>query len=76
MKFIAYLITSNGVDGKAPERIDFASDVEQERDEAFKALKPPNYYSKVERIVDQEQAVNQAKAKLNGLDKFLLGFPS
>lgn len=74
-KRIAYLITSNDVDGRGPTVIEQAFWDEQDRDTAFNG-KPENvrcYLGKREQIVDEEPTKKAALAKLNGLDRLLLG---
>lgn len=74
MKQIVYLITSNGVDGRGKESIDFAVFNEETRNNAFNAFhKYKTYYSKVDRIIDVELQQKQSLAKLNALDKLLIG---
>lgn len=72
-KRIAYLITDNGIDGMAPTSIMQAFWEEHDRDLVYGESKNKAYYSTIEQIVDVEPAKKQARCKLNGLDRLLLG---
>ena len=72
-KFIAYTIVDNDVDGRGPSRIVAAYMFEEKRDEAFEANKNKNYLSKGEVIVDKEKRKAEALAKLDGIDRLVLG---
>ncbi len=70
MKLIAYLLGSNGVDGREPtytERVFFD---ESQRDAALK--EKPGYYSSQNQIVDVEEMQKAALAKLTPLEKAVL----
>ncbi len=75
-KKIAYTITSNGIDGREPTVIGEAFWDEGQRDIAWNQLEPDQrtWLSKGELIVDVDKAVKEAVAKLNGLDRLVLGF--
>lgn len=72
-KSIVYLITEHGMDGRAPETIMFASMVEETRDRVFDNSKNRVYYNKVDRIIDIEEYRKGSLAKLNGIDRMILG---
>ena len=72
-KRIAYLLTESGIDGRAPTTIVSAFWSEAERDAAFAADPNRNWLGKSERIVNLSVARKEALAKLNGLDRLLLG---
>ena len=72
-KRIAYVFTDNGVDGREPTQIVYASWSETERDAAFEKDKNKNWYTKSEVIVDVVEARKQALNKLNGVDNLVLG---
>ena len=75
-KRIAYTITSNGIDGREPTIIGEAFWNEGQRDDAWNQMKAEqrNWLGKGEVIVDIEKAVKAAVAKLDGLDRLVLGF--
>jgi len=73
MDKIVYTISSYGEDGRAPESIVVASFSEKYIDHSLNNLKFPNYYSKNKRIVEVKSATKQALARINGLDRLLLG---
>ncbi len=71
---IVYLVTNSGMDGRAKEHIDFADYSESARDKWYEKLgKNRCYYSKTKRIVETIPATKQALARINGLDRLLLG---
>lgn len=72
-KKIAYLITSNDVDGRGPTHIEYAFWDETDRDNFFEQDKNKNYYSKTEQIVAVDKETLATLAKLNGLERLLLG---
>lgn len=73
MKKAAFLIVSEGEDGRGPESIRHAFWEEGEREAAWDKMKPEvrGYYRKVDRVVE----VNPEKClrKLDGLDRLILG---
>lgn len=73
MKKIAYLINDNGVDGRAPTTIMFASFDEIERDNAHNQSKNKNFFSTSEIIVDEDKKRAEVLAELNGLERLVLG---
>lgn len=74
-KKIVFLITSNGIDGRAPTSIEFASFSEEERDSVYNSKKNKNkpYQSTSEKIIDPEEEKKKALAKLDKVDKMILG---
>jgi len=75
MKRIAYVITDNGVDGREPTSIVFASFSEAERDMAFENDKAKSWHSKAERIVESDAVASQALARLDGIERLALNLP-
>jgi hypothetical protein len=73
-KKIAYTITSSGVDGREPTKINEAFWDEKQRDTVWSQMEPnrQTYFAKSEMIVDVENAIHHATAKLNGLDRLVL----
>ena len=72
-KRIVYTCVDSGVDGKDKPRIVHAFFHEHERDKAFNDSKNKAYLSKQEQIVEVNSAEQAALAKLDGLDKLVLG---
>lgn len=72
-KRIAFLITENGVDGRAPTVIVAAFWDEEARDKAFDADKNKAYYGKDDRIVDIPKQREKAMARLDPIDMMVLG---
>jgi hypothetical protein len=70
---IVYTVTENGVDGRAPTTVMFASFDEQERDKWYES-KANNkaWYSKSKQIVEIENELKQALAKLDGIHRLML----
>lgn len=75
-KRIAYLATDNGVDGREPTTVMYASFDEKERDALLNADKAKAWRSKGEQLVDVEAARKKALAKLDGIDRLVLGLPA
>lgn len=73
MKQIAYLAIDNGVDGRAPPSVMYASFDEAELDAMIAADKSKAWRTKTEAIVDHAVARQQALGKLNGIDRLVLG---
>ena len=73
MKSIAFLIVSNGVDGRDKTHIWGAWLHESERDKAFDALRDKNFHSKEDRIIDADLLKVEVLKKLDGLEKLVLG---
>jgi hypothetical protein len=69
---IIYLITDNGVDGRAQTSVIFASYDEQERDATYDISRNKAWYNKAKRIVEVERETKQALAKLDGVGRLLL----
>lgn len=76
MKKIAYLITDEGIDGREPKSICSATWDETARDQLLSIDKSKAYRSVSEVIVDEDKARAQALAKLNGIDRLVLGLES
>ena len=72
-KRIAYLITDSGIDGMDKMSIMQAFWEEHDRDLALKEDKNKAWRSVSEVIVNVEPDKKQARAKLNGLERLLLG---
>ena len=72
-KQIVFLVTDNGVDGRAPTTVRYASFSESERDAMIDADPSKAWRGKEERILDIEAAKAQALAKLDGIDRLVLG---
>jgi len=72
-KRIVYTIIDSGVDGREKSRTVYASFLELERDERFDKDPSKAWKMKGESIVDVGTARAQALAKLDGLDKLVLG---
>ncbi len=75
-KKIAYLVNDNGVDGREPTETLYATWEEADRENLLNSDKAKNWRSKAETIVDIEHARAKALAKLDGLDKLVLGLPN
>lgn len=74
-KQIVYLVTQNGVDGREPTSQVAAFFDEGERDNFVATSKNKNWYSTEEKIIDVDAAYKKALAKLNEVDKLVLGLP-
>ncbi len=72
-KQIVYTITDNGVDGRDRTSTVYASFTESERDERLSREPSKAWKEKGETIVDVGTARAQALAKLDGLDRLVLG---
>lgn len=70
---IVYLVTSHDVDGRGPERIEYASYSKTERNAWHEKSRNKNYYSLTQRIVDMDQQFRASSAKLDALDRLVLG---
>lgn len=75
-KQIAYLATDNGVDGRGPTTVMYAAFDEGKRDAMVEADKSKAWRGKSEKIIDVEEARGKALAKLDGLDRLVLGLPA
>lgn len=73
MKQIAYLVIDNGIDGREKDTVVEAFWNEGERNAFINQSPNKGYYSTGEKIVDVEVDTKAAMAKLNGLDRLLLG---
>ena len=73
MKQIAFTIIDNGIDGREPARIVYAAWNDAARDAALARNPNKAYLRPDEQIVDVDKAKAAALAKLNGLDRLLLG---
>lgn len=74
-KVIAYCVNDNGVDGREPTKILYATLTERNRDELLAADKGKDYRSTSEEIIDKAEAIQKALGKLNGIDRMVLGIP-
>lgn len=75
-KQIAYMAVDNGIDGTSKDSILYASFDEDELKRLHQKDKSKNYRTLKEQIVDVEVAKKQALAKLNGIDRLVLGLPN
>jgi hypothetical protein len=73
MKRIAYTVIDCGVDGREAATVLYATFDETERDALLEQDESKAWRSKSETIVDDTTAVSQALAKLNGIDRLVLG---
>lgn len=72
MKVIVYIAFDNGVDGRSPEYIHFASLDEKQRDDFVAASKSKNWLSKGERIYQLEQYAKTIWQQLDGVARLAL----
>lgn len=72
MKQAIFTAVDNGIEGKDPDIIVFASQVEAVRDHWLENNPNKNWYSKKDMVVDLKVCKKQALAKLDGLDKLAL----
>lgn len=72
-KGIAYLAVDHGVDGREPARVMFAAWDEGDLAAQFDACKSKAWLTKSEVIVDIADARRKALAKLDGVDRLVLG---
>jgi hypothetical protein len=75
-EFIAYCATDSGIDGREPERVLYASETREGRETMIQADKSKAWRSRKEVIVNRGPAIAQALAKLNGIDRLVLGLPA
>ncbi len=73
MKQIVYTVTDSGIDGREKTTTIYASFNEADRDAMLEADKSKAWRSRQEVIVDVNVARRQALAKLDGLDRLVLG---
>ena len=76
MKQIIYTATDSGIDGREPTKVLYASFSEAERDAMVEADASKAWRGKSEKIIDTESAIAQALAKLDGIDRLVLGLSS
>ena len=69
---IVYLVVDHGMDGRASEKVMFASYSEVIRDTWFNKNPNRNYYGKTKRIVEVETETNRAMRRLDGVERLLL----
>ena len=69
---IVYLITDNGMDGRAPTSIVFASYDSQECDDTYNRSKNKAYYGQSKKIIEIEKETRQAMVKLDGVQRLML----
>jgi hypothetical protein len=72
-KIIAYCVVDNGEDGRAPTNILYAAMTEKKRDELLAEDPSKNYRSTMEKVIDKDEAREKALAKLDGIDRMVLG---
>ena len=75
-KKIVYVATDKGVDGREQTTVMYASFGEDERNSMLAADKSKAWRGKSERIIDVEIARKNALAKLDGIDRLVLGLPA
>jgi hypothetical protein len=73
MKRIVYVAEDTGIDGLAKASVLYASFNEAERDSLINADPSKAWRTKGERIIDPAVAYKQALAKLDGVDRLVLG---
>lgn len=73
MKKIVYIGVDNGIDGRERDQILYAAWKEDELLKLHKSDKSKNLRTCSEIIVDVEKAKKEALAKLNGVDRLVLG---
>lgn len=76
MKQIAYLAIDNGIDGREPSTILYASFDESEFKKMMESDKAKNWRHATERIVDVAAAQAVALSKLDGIDRLVLNLPA
>lgn len=76
VKRIIFMAVDNGIDGMEKDSILYASFDEDVLDSLIKADKSKAWRTKKEKIIDVEQATKKALAKLDGVDRLLLGLPT
>lgn len=75
-KKIAYCAVSYGVDGREKKSILYASFDEDELNVLHNKDKSKNFREVEEEIVDVDEARKEALAKLDGIDRLVLGLPN
>jgi hypothetical protein len=75
-KKIAYIATDNGIDGMEKTSILYATFDEEELKAIHNRDKSKAWRRLTEQIVDVDKAKEQALAKLNGIDRLVLGLPN
>ena len=75
-KRIAFVATDNGIDGREKTSKLYASWDEEELKKMHNRDKSKAWRRLTEEIVDEEKARKVALAKLNGIDRLVLGLPS
>ena len=73
MKKIIYTAIDNGVDGLGKSNIRFANFDEEELKKTYNSNPNKNWLRLNEEIVDVEERKRKALAKLDGIDKLVLG---
>ena len=71
-KKIVYVATDNGVDGREQTTVMYASFGEDERNSMLAADKSKAWRGKSERMIARKNAL----AKLDGIDRLVLGLPA
>jgi hypothetical protein len=64
---------ANGGDGREPTKILYAAMAEKKRDELLAEDPSKNFRSTTEQVIDKEEARAKALAKLDGIDRMVLG---
>lgn len=72
MKTIVYLIIDNGIDGRSPDNIIYASTNELERDDYYHNSPNKNWYYRKEIIVNLDDLAIETWKRLNALEKLAL----
>jgi hypothetical protein len=72
MKQIVYIIVDNGIDGRSPDSIVYASTNELERDNFYIKSPNKNWYTRKEIIANLDDVAIKTWKKLNALEKLSL----
>lgn len=76
IKKIVYFAADNGVDGRGPETILYASFEEEELKKMLEADSAKAWRTPKEKIVDINVARKAALGKLDGIDRLVLDLPA
>ena len=75
-KKIVFVAVDNGIDGRSKDKILYASFDENDVKALHSKDKAKNWRRLTEQIVDVDQARLKALAKLDGVDRLVLGLPN
>lgn len=76
VKKIAYIATDSGIDGTGEKHTLYASFDEDELKQIYNRDKSKNWRTLTEVIVNVDKARSEALAKLDGIDRLVLGLPN